>query len=262
MNRPTQLLSSHTRNRQHAAVSRADAAGAAADRAVLAVWRHLLRFLRDHDRNPWTARTQARVLFAPLAHNTAIALGNGLRSLAWWGWKTARAGIRQAVPTSALARSLTEDEGNPSRRLFDLLFPPPTERDIFRLMGDGWFQQLVYATRLATPDTLAAIVGGGYAAGKDQKEIAKDLLPAVNGVRVSARRVARTEGMRIAHATQMAMHEQLGDLVIGYSIHATLDSHTRPEHAARSGLVWYKDSGVPMRTALKMDMDTLPDGFN
>lgn len=124
-----------------------------------------------------------------------------------------------------------------------LLFPPLTEPTILRLMNsapDGpWHEKLTRATRLASPDALANLITSSYSQGKNREEIERDLLPAVNGVRSSARRIARTEGMRIAHAAQMESHEQLGDLVIGYMIHATLDERTRPWHRHRSGTVYY-----------------------
>lgn len=281
MNRPTLLLQGHARRRQEAAVRRADAAGAAADRAVGGVWRQLLALLRDSDGDPFAAERQARLVFAPLAFRVASALQAGLYELAWWGWQSERAGLEKVLPARYLEVTalgagrkgmnnpapsiLTEAEGGdePSAAaLFDLLFPPPTEDEIARLVGDGWYQALARSTRLATPQKLADIVGAGYAAGKTQKEIARDLLPAVEGVRVSARRVARTEGLRVAHASQMAAHESLGDLVSGYTIHATLDARTRPAHRARDGRTWMKDSGTPMEKALHMEGPTLPDGFN
>jgi hypothetical protein len=38
---------------------------------------------------------------------------------------------------------------------------------------------------------------------------------------------------------QMTAHSQLGDLVAGWQIHATLDERTRPEHAARNGTIYW-----------------------
>jgi SPP1 gp7 family putative phage head morphogenesis protein len=105
--------------------------------------------------------------------------------------------------------------------------------------GRTWQDRVASLTRLAQPEQLASILASGMAAGKAQREIANDLLPAVNNVRSSARRIARTEGLRVAHAVQMDAHEQLGDLKIGYQIRAQLDQNTRPWHASRSGTIYY-----------------------
>lgn len=275
MNRPTQLLSSHARSRQEQAILRADSAVAAADRSILAVWHQLLTLLRDSNGDPFEAQARAGIIFRPLTNRVALTLRTQLRSLAWWSWKSARHGLQQAIPEKLLAlavadrlykipeskRALLEDEGE-KPDILDILFPAPSESEIVHLMGTDWLEQLSHATRLAAPTTLADIVGGGMAAGKSQTEIARDLLPAVDGFRVSARRIARTEGLRIAHAAQMHVHEQLGDLLAGYTIHATLDSRTRPAHAARDGLTWRKDLGESMQVALKMEGPTLPDGYN
>ena len=37
----------------------------------------------------------------------------------------------------------------------------------------------------------------------------------------------------------MDAHAQLGDLVAGWQVHATLDERTRPEHAARNGTIYW-----------------------
>jgi SPP1 gp7 family putative phage head morphogenesis protein len=272
VNRPTQLLSSHSRARHEAAIARADSAATAVDREVLAVWRRLLALLREQDGlpvpDPFEAQARAEDLFEPMAPAVATRLRVRLRSLARWGWKSAQQGVVEALPRRGLERVFTsylaEAEGSEEaiQPLVSLLFPAPDEDEITQLMGRGWLDQLSRATSLARPEQLAAIVGAGFAAGKTQSEIARDLLPTVDGFRTSARRVARTEGLRIAHAAQMACHEQLGDLVAGYSIHATLDARTRPAHAARDGLTWYKDEGTPMQVALKMEASTLPDAYN
>ena len=128
-----------------------------------------------------------------------------------------------------------------------ILFPSPTQDAVNRIMygplagGVSWVQRLEAATKLASPEQVADVVARGYAAGKTQREIARDLLPVVQNVQSSARRIARTGGLRIAGQVQMACHEQLGDLVIGYTVHATLDQNTRPWHRARDGTTYYKE---------------------
>lgn len=133
------------------------------------------------------------------------------------------------------------------RKIFaDLLFPPLSLDRVAEIVRGrsgslDWVSRLSAATRLAAPEQLAGIITRSYSQGKTQQQIAKDLLPAVQNVQTTARRIARTEGMRIAHDTQMEMYDQLGDLVIGYQVHAQLDQNTRPWHAARSGTIYYNE---------------------
>jgi hypothetical protein len=139
------------------------------------------------------------------------------------------------------------------RELFgQLLFPAPSLEKVASIVygksgGVDWITRLTSATKLAAPQRIAHVLSTGIAAGKTQRDIGKDLLPIVQGVQNTARRIARTEGMRVAGAMQQEMHEQLGDLVIGYQIHATLDAYTRSWHAARHGRIYYlhPENGQP-----------------
>jgi hypothetical protein len=125
-----------------------------------------------------------------------------------------------------------------------LLFPPMDQETVDDVVySSGWYERFLAGSRLANPEDQANIVATGLMTGKSHQEIARDLLPLFNGNRVSARRVARTEGLRVASAIQMKCHDQLGDLVTGYQIHATLDSHTRSWHAHRSGTIYWKNPG-------------------
>lgn len=140
--------------------------------------------------------------------------------------------------------------GRPSaaeaRELFQqILFPPPSAdvvRGIVKRLQIGaetWEQRLSRAAHRFNPAAIADTIGAAYAAGKTQREIAQELLPAVDGLRVSAMRVARTYGMNIAHVTSQAVSHELGDLRVGDMVHATLDQNTRPLHRARTGTIYY-----------------------
>lgn len=258
--------------RQAALVDRADLAADAADRAIRRVWRGLLDILRTA-RQAWEARARALSLLRNLGPHLREATGLGLVSAgrsAWANTVGELAGLPMKYLRAAVVQhrhrraAVLEDEGTPGtpeviwenllaqlgiggerQDLAAFLFPPPNEATILRLLNRGpepWYAQLERATRLADPDTLAQIIGSGYALGKSQREIAKDLLPAVNGVRVSARRIARTEGVRIGHALQMHAHDQLGDLVIGFEIHAVHGNpNSRWWHLKRSGTIYYRN---------------------
>lgn len=149
----------------------------------------------------------------------------------------------------------------------ELLFPAPTrpevEAAIFKpTKGVAWPDRLLALSRKVSPDAAATKIAVGISEGKTLQQLAKDLEPAVQGYRAGAMRIARTEGLRVAQSMQTRCHEQLGPLLAGYQIRATLDLVTRPKHAARHGRVWLKASGQSMREALVMDDDTLPDGPN
>jgi SPP1 gp7 family putative phage head morphogenesis protein len=106
--------------------------------------------------------------------------------------------------------------------------------------GASWQSRLAQQTSLAPPEHLATILTQDFNGQKSPAELARVLKDHVGGVASTARRVARNESMRIAHESRMDAYEDLGDLVIGYQIHATMDTRVRPEHAARSGQVYYK----------------------
>ncbi len=95
-----------------------------------------------------------------------------------------------------------------------------------------------------SPAIIAGVISRGYAEGLNQREIAQRLLPAFHGIRTSARRVARTYGMAIAHHTQQQTAAGLGDLVIGYTVHAVHGNpNSRPWHVARDGTQYFKQPG-------------------
>jgi len=170
-------------------------------------------------------------------------------------------GMRK-VDLGALLREPVRDEFSKEQQkdiFAALLFPTPDEDTVSEMVyrtvqGVTWFQRLEFATRTsATPEQLATIVGQGFARGAMPQEIARDLLPVVDGVRSTATRIARTEGLRLAHDSQQIVFDGLGDLVIGYQIHATLDQNTRPAHAARNGTVYYASP-----TGNQLGYDSMP----
>lgn len=157
------------------------------------------------------------------------------------------------------------------RELFrQLLFPPPALEIVNRIVfgtstaGQTWQARIQGLSRLAPAEVLANIVAGGMSQGLSQREIAKQLLPQVDNVRASARRVARTEGLRVMHAMQQQAHDQVDNIIAGYKMEATLDQNTRPTHRARHGSVWMKNSGENKQEALGLEngADFPPDAPN
>jgi hypothetical protein len=126
----------------------------------------------------------------------------------------------------------------------ELIFPPPDPRQVFGIVYAGdWRKRLEANTKLAAPRGVARVIQQGFVAGASQREIAKALLPVLDGVRISARRVAHNESMRVAHTMQHQAWAEVDDLIAGYQIHAVDDGHnptSRPEHRARHETVYYK----------------------
>jgi SPP1 gp7 family putative phage head morphogenesis protein len=218
--------------------------------------------------------------FGDVYISSYTSLRKSLKSIAGWGHRSAVSILRSELPAAlgqaaALGRvedgrlnesSLPRDhrtrrlnggseDGNDTRPthfitedinsdLAQFIFPAPDESEVNSIIYAGnWQERLAQGTRLGAPEMLAGILSRGLIAGKNHREIARDLLPYVENVRTSATRIARTESLRVAAEMQMRCHDQLGDLVIGYQIHATLDQNTRPEHAARSGTIYYEHPG-------------------
>ena len=125
--------------------------------------------------------------------------------------------------------------------IFDPLSPEKVQTIVRgTTAGASWQSRLAQQTSLAPPEHLATILTQDFNGQKSPAELARVLKDHVGGVASTARRVARNESMRIAHESRMDAYDDLGDLVIGFQIHATMDTRVRPEHAARSGTVYYK----------------------
>lgn len=276
--------------RQVRLCARADRACRVIDRAVLSVWRELLRVLDG----PWTqAHGRAELLLRVLPAAVRMEIAGDLGQTVQWAHASTRWALGQALGVRGLRRvadvrdgirpahaqhgagqPLSEEEagqadgregvlGAAQQPLFswtDLLAPwrqpePPDKSDLLSLLfpapspqridqivySSGWADRIRSGTGLADPSHLAQRISTGLMLGRSQEQIARDILPAVQGVASSARRIARTESMRVAGAVQMDAHQALGDEVVGYRLLATLDGNTRPWHAARNGHVYYRE---------------------
>lgn len=131
-------------------------------------------------------------------------------------------------------------------RIESMLLPIDDEETIRGIVfapsrGTSWTARMAAQTSLASPQQLANTITMGALAGEDPKQLARRILPVVQNVRTSARRIARTESIRMSTESTLQMYEGMGDLIIGYQIHALLDWRTRPHHAARHGTIYYRD---------------------
>lgn len=117
------------------------------------------------------------------------------------------------------------------------LIEPPSAFEIAMIVGPAPSK----LTKLFDVDRVTGRVWSGISQGKNRVEIAKDLRVMLNNDRVTCRRVARTEGGRVATQVQLSVSEQLKDEVIGYQIHAVPKTlYSRPLHLLRSGTIYYR----------------------
>lgn len=258
----TPRLAARAGARQVEVVLRADRAVAAVNREALAAQAEILRDL-EPGRGPNAAsilrglpgRLRA-VLRRHLAdtllwcHRSArhhLAREVPYRSLAWAARHRAprRRRLRESFDWADLLAPWRDVEAAPSlAELLALLFPAPTLEYAQDVVHEGdWESRIKLGSGLAEPTRVAHRVAVGLSLGHTPAQIEREIRPAVQNVAASARRLARTESMRVAARVQMDLHAGLGDLVEGYQIHATLDERTRPEHRARDGTVYWARPG-------------------
>jgi len=228
------------------------------DAQVARIWARILRQLAT---KPLPVDTRGKVAgwLRDIYALTLHGLSNGMKDIAHASHARTIDTLIADVPQVALAvalashaslssplqesRKLTE----PQRRQVEAqLFPALSAERVTNIVmqptnGMTWNARIARISGLAPPEQLAALVVQGMAQGQTVDRMARIMLPAVQGVRTSARRIARTEGMRVAHEARMTAYDGLGDLVIGYQIHATMDWRVRPHHAARNGTVYLKN---------------------
>ena len=142
-----------------------------------------------------------------------------------------------AVEFTRLSRKVKVEEGWVD--YLKLIIPAPALDFLESIVGPLW--RRVVGT--INPQRASDTVLQGIAAGKNRKQIADDLEEVFGGYERSARRVARDEGLRVATQAQLAVSEQIPDLIAGYSINSVLDERVRPEHRKRHGHKFYRNPG-------------------
>jgi len=120
-----------------------------------------------------------------------------------------------------------------------LAFGPLTPDDVEAYLAGGsggiaWDERLRHWDSQARDRMLSELVNG-VSAGEAVNEIRKRLQPITDGVKWKAQRIARTEARRVAERAQVDAYAELGDMISGMQVIASLDQWTRPEHAARHG---------------------------
>jgi SPP1 gp7 family putative phage head morphogenesis protein len=263
----TARVAAHGFAAQIETLGRADAAGDRADRHVGTVWRRLLAIL-DQFRGPHRAVEAYQAildLLRPLGHELVGVIGTAATDAARESYDDAAGTLIAQLPAAMLLRTAPVTEArDPLQITFDgvrgflpnfdglpddeqdelfrqMIFPAPSADRVRSVVyGNGWINRIDAMTRAAPPESVASAVMQNITAGKKINDLARELLPMFNGVRATARRVARDTSMHAAHAMQHQAWNQLGDLVLGYQVNAVLDERTRPEHRARNGQRFYK----------------------
>jgi len=229
-------------------LARADQTANQAELGVRRVWLQLLRVIRDG--GPWLhvyARAGRVLRLLPaVAHDVAADLTKAHRDAAKWGAEKLAATLPRAARLKLLRRrGLLEDVAAETDLLVGMLLPPLDEQAVARVVyGSGWWGAFQALTALAAPDSLAAQIASGVQQGLSVQKIAVAIRPLVQDVQTTARRVARTAGLYVAHQAEREVYARIeGDLILGYTVRAVLDSRTRPEHRKRDGQQFFCKPG-------------------
>lgn len=214
-----------------------------AEAVVATAWSQVLGVLQDarsHCGNYLLVLHRLRPILDGLRLQLPVLVGNQLVETAAATHTTTATSLASKIPERKLNQpaKLTE-----SLDVGEYLFGPLNPQTLHQILfSSDWSQRLSALTRLAAPELLSSILSNGIQQGKTIDQIARDLRPHLQGVQTSARRVARTETVRVAHEVQFDAWEQVGDLIVGYQIHAVHGNpNTRKWHLSRDGTIYYKD---------------------
>lgn len=235
---------------QERLLARANGSSDAAERFVRRVWARLLDVIRRG--GPWPlvyhAANAALAQLPNVAHAVLDDLVKAHRDAATWTAEQLAETVSHRRRTRILRnRGLLEaDAASTANLLIDAILPPLDTEAVRRVVyGSGWLQTIQSLTKLAAPESLAAQIAGAVQAGRTVQQIATAIQPFVQGVQTSARRVARTAGLWVAHQAEADVYAGLeNDVIAGYTVRAVLDARTRPEHRARDGhQFWCRPTG-------------------
>lgn len=253
---------------------KADRAAGRAEKLTLSAWKQLIKLIQPGI-NPYQIWPEVQKIVRLLQSQLIFQITDDLHQIHNWTRKHVKKTYFDLVPWQWLRiiaatkrRPIREDSYSDSdsadseiidwlgpvrkpsslsqseqENLLDqLLFPSPSPELIQQtIFATGWKKRLTDGTKLGDPGAIATAIANGITLGKTPAEIAKTIQPLVQNVSGTAKRLARTESLRVAAASQRRCDQGLGDMIVGYQIHATLDQNTRPEHAARNGTIYWKN---------------------
>lgn len=143
---------------------------------------------------------------------------------------------------------------------------PTREQAEAILRSDRWPDRLTWPQRLQREgfsfDAIVNQVSTSVSQGKTLKEITKDVLPLVDNIGYRARRIARTESMRVMQTMQRESDSRIEEMIYGRQIKSVGDERVRPEHAERSGRIYYKIGYGPPGSPRYEECPETPDAPN
>ncbi len=238
--------------------------------AVEAIVRRLwIEFLRSVSANASPASIKAALtrVFARLDREVTQAVGERLAKDIDAGRADSAAAV-QAVPVEITASALAVKAGVPvlqeqqqrggvaadleirpgmTKEEVDAILIPPLDADKTReilerpVNGESWQDRLSgLSKRIVDRDALVDSMARGLADGKTPRELVDDVLPHVAGYGAAARRIARTESLRVQHEANQDVLDELGDEIVGYTREVTLDDVTGDDHRPLAGKFYPK----------------------
>jgi SPP1 gp7 family putative phage head morphogenesis protein len=127
----------------------------------------------------------------------------------------------------------------------ELIFPPLDEERIGQIVfRSNWVHELRnLSQQITNPASVASQIVVSQSSGENVQQLTQRLKDQFSLAASSAKRVARTEAMRVAGVAQHDSFQKLGPLRIGFRHLSVLDQNSRPEHAILNGRVYYDDPG-------------------
>lgn len=231
---------------------RADASADAAELAVRRVWLDLLKLIQTggHWSHLFTAARRTLHTLPAVAstveQDLVAAASDAARHAAHQiAGRLTPAQRRRLAARKGVVRApaLLEDAAEAPDLLGDLaeLLTGPTAHQVLAVVrAAGWPERVKALAKLADPDVLAGRIATLAQQGAGPRKIAAEIRPLVQDVQTSARRVARTASLWVAHEVELHQWEELGEMVAGYTVRAVRDRATRKEHAARDGTTYWR----------------------
>jgi hypothetical protein len=178
------------------------------------------------------------------------------------GWKEARKlFIAKAKRTKRAAESLLFFENDTRRvQVVDKVLPAPNLAILRRMVGFS----PISITKVTSPEHITSIITQAIADGWDRLKIGKELMRRFDVIKSTSQRIARTEGLRVATESQLAVSEQLDGMIVGYKIQAVDNGHSptsRIDHKKRHGTIYYRNPEPGQPSMAEMPRPPLdPDG--
>jgi len=151
--------------------------------------------------------------------------------------------------------------------VLDFIAPPLPKKTVQRLLrrsywGDGltWSERIQGFGRYFNFKRIARELADGISSGEAIPKIRKRLDPLVDGIKWKARRIARTEALRVANQANREAEKNLGE--IGRQVLAIIDQATRDHHLLRHGRIYHRMADGDFRSDGGELLPYLPDEPN